>query len=123
MPPRFSRLAITALTAALLFVTLAFGARRAEAYPQFQFSSGTNRCSQCHYSPSGGGLLTSWGRDESADTISLGGDGAFLHGLVTPPSWLGIGGDFRFAFLTNDVGSPAGPENAAFPMQADIYLR
>ena len=34
---------------------------RASAYPQFQFSSGTNRCSQCHYSPAGGGLLTSWG--------------------------------------------------------------
>src|SRR5579871_4460969 len=119
MERRLLRFGITALFAAFAFLAT----RQAAAYPQFQFSSGTNRCSQCHYSPSGGGLLTSWGRDESADTISLGGDGAFLHGLVSPPSWLGIGGDFRFAFLTNDVGSPAGPENAAFPMQADIYLR
>jgi hypothetical protein len=99
------------------------GAREAAAYPQFQFSSGTNRCSQCHYSPSGGGLLTSWGRDESGDTISLGGDGAFLHGLVSLPSALGIGGDFRFAFAANDVGSPGGTEYAAFPMQGDLYLR
>jgi hypothetical protein len=104
-------------------VAVLAGARDAAAYPQFQFSSGTNRCSQCHYSPSGGGLLTSWGRDESADTISMGGDGAFLHGLVSTPSWLGIGGDFRFALLDNDVGSPQGAELAAFPMQADVYGR
>jgi hypothetical protein len=123
MPPRLARHGITLLATAVLFLGMAFLARPAAAYPQFQFSSGTNRCGQCHYSPSGGGLLTSWGRDESADTISLGGDGAFLHGLVTPPSWLGIGGDFRFALLANDVGSPAGTEYAAFPMQADLYLR
>ena len=30
-------------------------ARAASAYPQFQFSSGTNKCGQCHYVPSGGG--------------------------------------------------------------------
>ncbi len=107
----------------ILAVVLLAGTREAAAYPQFQFSSGTNRCGQCHYSPSGGGLLTSWGRDESADTISMGGDGAFLHGLLSTPSWLGIGGDFRFAFLDNDVGSPQGGEFAAFPMQADVYGR
>jgi hypothetical protein len=113
----------TLFTAAALFLGLSFGARPAAAYPQFQFSSGTNRCSQCHYSPSGGGMLTSWGRDESGDTISMGGDGAFLHGLVTPPSWLGIGGDFRLAALSTDVGSPSGADSAVFPMQADLYLR
>jgi hypothetical protein len=53
----------------------------------------------------------------------MGGDGAFLHGLVSLPSWLGIGGDLRLALLTNDVGSPAGTEVAAFPMQADLYVR
>jgi hypothetical protein len=117
---RWLRFGITALLGVIVLVA---GARDAAAYPQFQFSSGTNRCSQCHYAPAGGGLLTSWGRDESADTISLGGDGAFLHGLVSTPSWLGVGGDFRYAFMQNDVGSPSGPEDAAFPMQADLYGR
>jgi hypothetical protein len=113
------------LSVALVAFAVAWlgGAREAAAYPQFQFSSGTNRCSQCHYSPSGGGLLTSWGRDESGDTISLGGDGAFLHGLVSLPSALGIGGDIRYAFIANDVGNPSGTETANFPMQADLYLR
>src|SRR5262245_64427252 len=70
-------------------------ARRASAYPQFQFSSGTNKCSQCHFAPAGGGLLSSWGRSESGDTISMGGNGAFMHGAVTLPSWLGLSFDFR----------------------------
>lgn len=96
---------------------------RAVAYPQFQFSSGTTRCSQCHYSPAGGGLITSWGRDEAGDTISLGGDGSFAHGVVTLPTWLALGGDFRLAAIRNDVGGPESPEYDLFPMQADLYSR
>jgi hypothetical protein len=96
---------------------------RADAYPQFQFTSGTNRCSQCHYSPAGGGLITQWGRDESGDTISLGGDGNLLHGAWSPPSWLAIGGDFRFAGTYSDDKGQESPRMALFPMQADIYLR
>jgi hypothetical protein len=114
------RLTLCALAAAFALIALS---GRASAYPQFQFSSGTNRCSQCHYSPAGGGLITSWGRDESGDTISLGGDGAFLHGLWAPPSWLALGADVRLAALRNDVGGPETPEYAAFPMQTDVYAR
>jgi hypothetical protein len=110
------------LLALALVVSLAT-ARRASAYPQFQFSSGTNKCSQCHYSPAGTGLISAWGRDESADTISMGGNGAFLHGAWTPPSWLALGGDLRLAGIYNDVGGPEAPEWAFFPMQADIYAR
>jgi hypothetical protein len=92
----------------------------AAAYPQFQLSSGSARCSQCHISPTGGGLLTQWGTAESGDTLTPGGDGRFLHGLVTLPEWLQLGGDFRVAALANDVGSTDGTEFAAFPMQADV---
>jgi hypothetical protein len=104
-------------------VAVLFSARDAAAYPQFQFSSGTQRCAQCHYAPAGYGLLTSWGRDESGDTISRGGDGGFLHGAVTPPSWLAVGGDLRWAFLRNDTKSAGSPEVAGFPMQAELYGR
>ncbi|HEY4183811.1 MAG TPA: hypothetical protein VGP07_02030 [Polyangia bacterium] len=111
------------LFAAAIVVVLSLGAREAQAYPQFQFSSGTQRCAQCHYSPAGFGLLTSWGRDEGADTISRGGDGAFLSGAWTPPDWLALGGDFRGAGIINDAGSSGPPEVAVFPMQADLYGR
>jgi hypothetical protein len=121
MPQSFRRTSIAvALVSGLLLV--AWG-REARAYPQFQFSSGTTRCGQCHYSPSGGTLISSWGRDEAGDTISLGGDGSFLHGLWAPPAWLALGADIRLAGLRNDVGGADSPEVAFFPMQADLYTR
>jgi hypothetical protein len=114
---------LTLLAAATLLLLVGFGGR-AHAYPQFQFTSGTTRCSQCHYSPDGGGLITSWGRDESGDTISLGGDGAFLHGLWEPPSWLSLGADVRLvAPLVNASGGPESPTISVFPMQTDAYAR
>ncbi len=122
--PRFQRAITTGglcVLALLAFSLLA--PREAAAFPQFQFSSGTTRCGQCHYAPAGTGLLSAWGRDESADTISRGGDGAFLHGLWTPPSWLALGGEFRLASLASATGGPESPELATFPMQADLYAR
>ena len=98
-------------------------ARAASAYPQFQFSSGTNKCSQCHYVPSGGGLLSSWGRSEAGDTISMAGNGAFLHGAVTLPSWLALGMDLRLAGTRTEDGGQESPQSAVFPMQWDFYVR
>ena len=110
------------LLCGLMFLML--GSPTAEAYPQFQFASGTQRCAQCHYAPAGYGLLTSWGRDESADTISAwGGDGGLLHGKVNLPSAIALGGDLRYAVLENAVGGTGSPEFKAFPMQADLYAR
>src|SRR3954471_18782816 len=109
--------------AIVVALTLLGRSRPASAYPQFQFSSGTTRCGQCHYSPSGGTLISSWGRDEAGDTISLGGDGSFLHGVWAPPAWLALGADIRLAGLRNDVGGADSPEVAFFPMQADLYTR
>jgi hypothetical protein len=95
-------------------------ARVAHAYPQFQLSSGSPRCSNCHLDPAGGGLLTPWGQDESSDTIGRGGNGRFLHGAVDLPDWLVLGGDLRAAALANTTDDSNGTELAAFPMQADL---
>ena len=108
---------------ALIVAALLVAAARAEAYPQFQLSTGASRCNSCHYAPAGGGLINGFGRDESADTISRGGNGDFLHGAWDPPSWLALGGDLRVAGVLNDVGASEGAELAAFPMQADLYAR
>ena len=112
---------LTGTLAAVAIVLLA--PTPASAFPQFQFSSGTTRCGQCHYAPAGTGLISAWGRDESADTISRGGDGAFLHGLWAPPSWLALGGDLRLVSMANSTGGPESPELVSFPMQADLYAR
>lgn len=105
---------------AICLLVLAGSVRAAAAYPHFQFTSGSVRCAQCHVSPAGGGILTPWGREEASDAVSSGGNGAFLHGAVTLPDSLLLGGDLRVAALANEVGATDGTELAVFPMQADL---
>src|SRR5690606_12725185 len=99
------RLALAALACA----ALAASAPAAEAYPQFQLSSGSARCNLCHYAPAGGGLINGWGRTEAADTISRGGDGAFLYGAWELPDWLarGAGRRGRAGGRGTGCGAPA----------------
>jgi hypothetical protein len=105
---------------AAVAITIATAAT-AHAYPQFQLSTGADRCQACHFSPAGGGLLNDYGRDEAGDTISGSGDGRFLYGAWDPPSWLALGADFRAAGGVKD--SLDGPYALGFPMQADLYTR
>jgi hypothetical protein len=105
----------------LAAIFLAAVAGRVDAYPQFQLSLGADRCVKCHYSPAGGGLLNDYGRDEAGGTISSGGDGRFLHGAWTPPSWLQLGVDLRGAGVLKYRERDR--ELLAFPMQTDVYLR
>jgi hypothetical protein len=115
------RLPAAALAAGLAAV---LGAAPAEAYPQWQFSSGTARCGQCHYNPAGGGLITGYARDAVGEELSTWeGDGGFLHGAVDLPKAIAIGFDGRYAAMTHDVGNPDQPALKHFPMQADLYLR
>ena len=105
-----------------LLLVFAF-AGDAKAYPHFQFSSDTTACNLCHYAPAGGGLLTGWGREEAGDTLSWGGEGAFLHELIELPDALSMGGDFRGAAMLKDSGTAEGAELLFFPMQADLSAR
>ncbi len=109
------------LTLALAIV-IAIAPRIAAAYPQFQVALGSDRCSACHFSPAGGGLLTDFGRDEAGGTVSGRGNGTFLHGGVELPSWLQLGGDFRTALLAKKLPDRE-TDLLAFPMQADTYTR
>src|SRR6188474_1691155 len=52
-----------------VFGLVVFSAGRAAAEPRF-LSKQYNRCSSCHYSASGGGLLTSYGRALSGQELS-----------------------------------------------------
>ncbi|MDQ3365114.1 MAG: hypothetical protein M3680_06775 [Myxococcota bacterium] len=115
------RLASLARAAMLALVGVIAASATAHAYPQFQLATGTDRCIACHYSPAGGGLINDYGRDEAGSTISRGGDGRFLHGAWTPPTWLQLGLDLRGAALVK-VREPE-TEVLGFPMQTDLYLR
>jgi len=112
------------LPAVVALAVLGLAEAAAHAYPQWQLSSGATRCNQCHYAPGGGGLINSYGRDASGEELStFETDGAFLHGVVRLPSWLALGGDFRGAYVSNDVQDPSGSSSALFPMQADLRAR
>ncbi len=110
---------LTSWFVAVIVVAWTHGA--AAAYPEFQFSTGTTRCSECHFSPVGGGLINDYGRDEAATTISGTGDGRFMHGALELPSWFALGADVRIAGLGKRIRD--GSEAAVFPMQADGYAR
>lgn len=113
------------ITRALVALAALLAAERiAAAYPQFQLTTGAKRCNQCHFAPAGTGLISGYGRDEAGETISMmGGNGAFLHGLLELPSWVALGGDVRGASLVKDVGENGGAYPAVFPMQFDLYQR
>jgi hypothetical protein len=107
---------------ALSLLALALIGSEASAYPQFQIALGSDRCSSCHFSPAGGGLLNDFGRDESGDTLSGRGDGRFAHGGIELPSWLALGADMRFALGAKRLDG-RDPDALVFPMQADTYTR
>ena len=103
------------LAAALLVGT--WGARPASAEPTF-LSKQYPRCTACHYSASGGGLLTPYGRSLSREEISTfgrqgasgvpaagstAGEEGFLYGALSSESPLQLGLDVRPSHLDVDV--------------------
>lgn len=103
----------------LALAVIAVAAPTAEAYPEFQFSTGNARCSLCHFAPAGGGLINGYGRSEAEDISTFGGNGNFLYGIWKEPKWIKLGVDFRVAFLGRDNGSDS--DLVVFPMQGDTY--
>ena len=119
-------------TTAVLLVTIGL-ASTAEAEPTFLAKQYT-RCTACHYSPTGGGLLTPYGRllshrelSTSGGTASpapdatddVHGEQAFLFGAlgnVLGPVHLGL--ELRPAHL--GIGFPGGHQDIDLLMNADL---
>ena len=119
--------------AAIVFLITICSAHRAEAYT-WMIRYGHGSCVSCHLDPSGGGLLTSYGRDEGADVLrtrwsanqddeAISRRGQFLWGAFNTPDWLLLGGSFRPALLVTQVPEPSGGTNTSSQvilMQADL---
>ena len=105
------------LSLVLPFVLLMFFSDNTWAFPEMVRAGYTN-CITCHVAPTGGGILTPYGRalskefmshgsfffenvqkEESAPAVTESHEEDFLYGLVRPPEWLNLGGDFRFLQL------------------------
>ncbi len=111
----------------LLFTTLAcigFGSSDVNAFPDM-IRHGYVNCTACHVSPSGGGLLNSYGRSLSAElmsTWSAAGEEKHLHGLASIPDDLAeryfAGGDVRY--ISRQSKSESVDVNEGFLMQAQL---
>ena len=106
------------------------GARRASAEPTF-LSRQYPRCTACHYSASGGGLLTPYGRSLSREEISTfgrrgagaapaaRGEEGFLFGALSSESPLQLGLDVRPSHVGVDVAGRTLPDRN-FLMNLDL---
>jgi hypothetical protein len=97
--------------------------RPAHAYA-WMIRHGFAGCAQCHFDPSGGGLLNAFGLGAAADTLrshygSEPPDAKPFFGLWTNPPWLLAGGSFRdmVLFMKPD-GAATSSQNVL--MQADL---
>jgi hypothetical protein len=99
----------------LVSVAVALWCSSATAYP-WMIKHGEAQCSTCHLDPSGGGLLTDYGRGQSEvllrsqyyedDALD---QGDFMFGAVTLPDWLFVSTNIRAGGLATRTGdSPVG---------------
>lgn len=84
---------------------------------------GYQSCTACHYSPSGGGLLTDYGRSLSKElmsTWSRQNSELPAFGLVKESSWFKIGGDYRA--IQTYLENSSTKQGRQFEMQKNIEL-
>lgn len=122
-------LAQVAVILAIALVTLL--PREAAAHP-FMIRHGYSACGMCHLDPSGGTLLTEYGRAQSDLLLrtqwSKKGEGeeasptaGFLFGAVKTPEWFLAGGSVRLMELYTKVKDQPGTTRFV-PMQSDLRL-
>ncbi len=106
----------------LLLPLSALFAETASAFPE-NVRHGYASCSTCHVSPTGGGVLTKYGRDASEDflpTWTNKGENGALEGKVSLPDMLSLGGDVRTLSYSRD--NKVYKEQGIIPMQADVEV-
>ena len=104
---------LSAFALSVLFQTSAF------AYPEL-IRHGYVNCTSCHLSPTGGGVLTPYGRELSSEVLSTWGSEQEkkVADFISQPDWLFLGGDYRSVYYT--VNNPKYTEGRQVFMQADV---
>jgi len=126
--PNFHRVARAFLVALVTLFAILCPSRDAHAYP-WMIRHDYSGCAVCHVDPSGGGVLTEYGRAQG-DTLlrthygASSGDGVsssagFLWGAVEPPPWFLPSGAFRTLALASKTGSSNFSTDLIL-MQADV---
>src|SRR6185503_1574817 len=124
--PRYARMGGVLLVATVLLIML--WNRSAQAYA-WMIKHDYAGCNQCHADPSGGGVLTEYGRAQSdfllrmrygaKDSWEAPPTAGFLFGAIKLPPSVLLGGDVRYATITKSIDGTPSPTRAFF-MQADF---
>ena len=104
----------------LFFILFAGHSEPANAFSEM-VRHGYINCISCHVSPTGGGVLTPYGRELSKELLSTwgkDGENNFLYGAVKTPEWLNLGGDIRA--IQTYLDTPTIREGRFIWMQADL---
>jgi hypothetical protein len=123
--PRVPRAWVRALLALVPLAFVLFTSGRAEAYT-WMIRHAYNGCGVCHADPSGGEVLTPYGRAQSDLLLRMRYDGTSVEaaepgkvsnflGFLELPQSVMLGGSVRVASTLK------GGEYRVFPMQADLY--
>ncbi len=106
----------------IILILLTFSGTAIWAFPE-NVRQGYGSCQSCHISPSGGGILTDYGKETSVDflsTWSQEGEGNLFHGSIGEMENFKVGGDFRALAIQKD--NNVYHYSRGFPMQADVEL-
>lgn len=119
------------LTGVLLAAAFLHAPKNATAFP-FMIKHGYTQCRTCHHSPTGGGVLTAYGRELSREVLSLFGkdslsDSSFAYGLLKLPEALDAIAEVKALALSKIERNPSQSvqdtvTNRIIPMQADLEL-
>jgi len=119
---------VTNRLTSLVFCIIFFGLCQAQAFPEM-VRIGYQNCMACHVSPSGGGVMTPYGRGMASDILSTWhyeGEETIGHGLFKDsggkafqtPDWLQLGGESRW--IQTYVNNLQATQTQWFPMQDEI---
>jgi hypothetical protein len=85
---------------------------------------GYSNCQTCHVSPTGGGVVTKYGKmtsEEFMSTWAYEGEASPTYGLFDLPVWLDIGGDVRQVEIKSEIEG-LDPYQIKFIMQFDVEV-
>lgn len=113
-----SYVARTLVTFVVSFLAVVLWPGRADAYP-WMIRHEYNNCIACHVDPSGGGLLTPYGRGQSQVLLSTKysneevnpGKFIFFAGFAELPPTLNLGAWFRTGYIKRDADNPGIKDN------------
>lgn len=111
-----------------LWIILSLLAGQAQAFPEMA-RIGYQNCISCHVSPTGGGVMTPYGRGMAADILStwhFEGEESIGHGAIRnkdgspfqTPDWLQMGGESRW--IQTYVNTLQATQTQWFPMQNEV---